>query len=337
MRRVVLRLVVSLFFAVLCTAGAVLWLQVRYAAPGPHTDERVVIVERGTAVADIARQLEGAGIVDSAFVFRAAGRVSGIDVRLKAGEYAIPAHASARDVAAILASGQTVVRRLTVVEGTTTADILRQVAATDGLTGEVTTQPDEGALLPETYHYSYGDSRDGLVRRMAEAMTATLGRLWSGRRDGLPLDNPRQALILASIVEKETGRSVERPLVAAVFFNRLGKGMRLQSDPTVAYGIVAGGGALELPLNRAALQSASPYNTYMVNGLPPGPICNPGMAAIAATLQPSDTNHLYFVADGTGGHAFARTLQKHNRNVRAWRRLQTDSKGSGPTEPLPAP
>ncbi len=335
MRRIVLRLAAVLFLAVSFVAGLAAWMQVRYAAPGPHADDRVVIVERGTAVADIARQLEAVGVIDNAFVFRAVGRAIGVDVRLKAGEFAIPAHASAREVAAILATGQTVVRKLTVVEGMTTADILRLVAVTEGLSGDVKSHPEEGALLPETYHFSYGDSREVLVRRMAEAMTATLERLWAARRDGLPLDDPREALILASMVEKETGRAAERPLVAAVFFNRLRKGMRLQSDPTVAYGLAADGRKLDQTLTRADLQSPSPYNTYAHGGLPPGPICNPGLATIAAVLQPADTSHLYFVADGTGGHVFARTLPEHNRNVRAWRYLQKDPAGAAAPSPNP--
>lgn len=333
MRRIVLRLAAVLFLAVLFAAGVAAWMQVRYDAPGPHADDRVVIVERGMAAADIARRLEALGVISNALVFRAVGHAIGIDVRLKAGEFAIPAHASAREVAAILAGGQTVVHRLTVVEGMTTADILRLVSAAEGLTGELAVVPEEGALLPETYHYSYGDSREMLVRRMAEAMTATLDRLWAARRSGLLLANPREALILASIVEKETGRPAERPLVASVFLNRLAKGMRLQSDPTVAYGLIGSGRPSTAPLTRTDLQSPSLYNTYLNDGLPPGPICNPGLAALSAVLQPAASSHLYFVADGTGGHAFSRTLQEHNRNVRAWRRMQQESSGAAGSAP----
>ena len=325
MRRTVLRLAVLLFIAAVVAVGLFAWGQARYATPGLHGEHRTVIVERGAGIAAVANLLAAAGVIDSAWIFRAGTRVAGLDTRLKAGEYAIPAHASPQEIAVLLASGHTVVRRLTVVEGATTVDILRHIAAADGLVDEVKSRPQEGDLLPETYHFSYGDSREAVIRRMTEAMNEAVARLWAGRREGLPLANPQEALILASIVEKETGVAAERPMVAAVFLNRLRRGMRLQSDPTVAYGLAPGAGGLDRPLSRADLQAPSPYNTYVNAGLPPGPICNPGLAALAAVLQPAETDHLYFVADGTGGHAFARTLAEHNRNVRVWRRLQREA------------
>ena len=338
MRRAFLRLVACLFIVAAIVAALAVWGYARYDAPGPLAEDKTVIVERGAGIVGIAQLLETAGVVDSALLFRAGTRATGFDLRLKAGEYAIPAHASPREIASLLASGRTVVRRLTLAEGLTTAEILRHVAATDGLTESVKSHPDEGDLLPETYHFSYGDSREVLIRRMSEAMSETLAKQWAGRREGLPLSNPQEALILASIVEKETGLAAERPQVAAVFLNRLRKGMKLQSDPTVAYGVTRGAQTLDRALTRADLQLSSPYNTYLNSGLPPAPICNPGVASIAAVLQPATNDNLYFVADGSGGHVFARTLVEHNRNVRAWRRLQQRPAGAAvpEAEALPA-
>jgi len=217
-------------------------------------------------------------------------------------------------------------RKLTVPEGLTVMEILALVRAADGLQGTITLHPDEGTLLPQTYFYSYGDSRDAVVQRMRKAMDETLDELWPGRQDDLPIGSKRQALILASIVEKETGIPDERPRVAAVFVNRLRLGMRLESDPTVSYGMTLGRKPLGRDLTRADLQAPTPYNTYTNAGLPPGPIANPGRATIEAALNPAKTKDLYFVADGSGGHAFAATLDQHNRNVANWRARQKDMK-----------
>ena len=234
----------------------------------------------------------------------------------------------------MLARGETVPRRLTVAEGLTVAEVFRLLAETDGLTGELPEPPPEGSLLPETYFYALGDERAELVRRMQHGMRRLLDELWPARAEALPLTDRQQALILASIVDKETGVAGERGAVAAVFYNRLRHGMRLQSDPTVIYGLTQGNGPLDRELTRADWLHDSPYNTYLIEGLPPGPIGNPGRAALEAVLNPDDVDYLYFVADGSGGHAFGRTLDEHNRNVARWRQIK-NGRQSGPETPSP--
>lgn len=317
--------VLGVVLAVLAGAAFALGNHV-FTRPGPAATETTVIVPKGDGLAAIAGRLEGAGVIDQATVFRLGIRLSGAAGGMRAGEYLIPPGASMADIASILGAGRTVARRLTVPEGLTSAEIVALVAATPGLDGAAGPIPAEGTLLPETYHFSHGDSRAALIARMGEAMSATLAELWPVRAENLPLATPQEAVVLASIVEKETGLTAERPRVAAVFINRLNRGIPLQADPTVAYALAADGVGGERPLTRADLDRPSPYNTYLVRGLPPGPIANPGRASLEAVLHPADTAELYFVADGSGGHAFARTLDEHNRNVAAWRRfLNTNS------------
>jgi UPF0755 protein len=210
------------------------------------------------------------------------------------------------------------------VEGLYTAEILGHLRRTDGLTGIVRETPKEGELLPETYHYNFGDNRNDLVRRMKVAMKNVSEELWLLREVGLPIKTPLEAIILASIVEKETGLVEERRRVASVFINRLRLGMRLQSDPTVIYGLTNGNRRLSRPLKRKDLKSLNPYNTYLNKGLPPGPIANPGRASIKAVLNPIESTDLYFVADGKGGHAFSKTLSEHNKNVKVLRKLERE-------------
>ena len=320
MRRVVYLLLA--FITIL--GGAFLLGYAQFTRPGPLSAPATVVIPKGAGLERIAAELGAAGVISDPLVFRLGARVLGVHKSLRAGEYAIAAGVSARAVLEILNQGQTVVRRLTVAEGLTTRDILARLEATEGLEGRVWPIPAEGRLLPETYHFSHGDSRQDVVRRMSRAMAETLGELWDGRAGGLPLATPDEALVLASIVEKETAVPGERRRVARVFLNRLAKGMRLQSDPTVVYALTAGAGTLGRPLTRADLKTPSPHNTYLNDGLPPTPIANPGRASLEAVLRPAPSDELYFVADGQGGHVFARTLAEHNRNVAKWRKVRED-------------
>ena len=303
--------------------------------PGPAKQETVVVLERGAGLGQIAGQLRTARVIEHPWLFRLAVRVLDRDRELKAGEYAFPARATPGTVIRMLSAGQTVARRLTVAEGLTVAEVFRLLEETDGLTGELPEPPPEGSLLPETYFYALGDDRVGLVRRMRRSMDEVLERLWADRAPDLPLSSREEALILASIVDKETSVPEERRKVAAVFINRLRKDMRLQSDPTVIYGLTNGDGPLGRELTRQDWTHASDFNTYQIEGLPPAPIANPGRESIAAVLDPADVDYLYFVADGSGGHAFARTLAEHNRNVAAWRRIR-DGEQPKPVAPSPS-
>ncbi|HZD25599.1 MAG TPA: endolytic transglycosylase MltG [Alphaproteobacteria bacterium] len=319
-------------FLILTTAAAIalaavtIWSYARFTRPGPAQHDITVVLPRGTGVLGIAGRLEHAGVISSAWLFALAVELNGVEHMLQAGEYRFPGGASMREAMALIVSGKTVVRRLTVAEGLTTAQVLDLLDATDGLEGRIAERPPEGSLLPETYHFSYGDSRQGMVERMQRAMRETLDRLWRKRRADLPLKTKQQALTLASIVEKETAVPHERPHIAGVFLNRLRRGMPLQSDPTVAYALTGGKVPLDRALASADLKTDSPYNTYVSRGLPPGPIANPGRESIAAVLQPLDTDDLYFVADGGGGHAFARTFQEHLRNVQRWRKVEREGR-----------
>ncbi len=285
--------------------------------PGPLAEARDIAVPRGGS-AEVARALASAGVVSDARLFRLALLLDRGGV-LRAGEFAFPAHASLRMVITILRQAPAVEHRVTIPEGLTAAEITALLARTDALAGAAPAPLDEGAVLPQTYAFPRGLSRGALIARAEAAMRETLARAWASRAADLPLASPAQALILASIVEHETARPEERPIVAAVFLNRLRQGMRLQADSTVVYAVSGGKSSLARKLTRADLAIASPYNTYHVQGLPPGPIDSPGIAAILAVLHPAASDALYFVADGTGGHVFARTLDEHNRNVAQWR------------------
>ena len=311
--------------ATLAGGGSVM-LYRAYSDPGPLASETSVVIPRGASGQAIAAALVEAGVAADTRLFAIAVRYLAPDRPLRAGEYAFPASISLRDVVAKLQAGDIVVRRVTIAEGLTTREILDILSKTEGLTGPVPALSEfgEGALLPETYHFSLGDMRADVIARMAAARDAALADLWAARKADLPLATPAEAHILASIVERETAVAAERARVAGVFINRLNRGMRLQSDPTVAYGLADG--PLDRPLRRADLQVDHPYNTYVHRGLPPGPIASPGRASIAAVLNPAETDDLYFVADGSGGHAFARTLAEHNRNVARWRRFQREQR-----------
>jgi UPF0755 protein len=316
--------VVAITVVVLALAAALLWSygRDRFERPGPSIAETLIYIPAGTGLEAIALLLEKDGVIDDERLFRIGVRVLRLARSLKAGEYAFPAGISMQGAAELLASGVTVVRRLTIAEGLTSSEAMAIVEAAEGLQGSLDAVPPEGSLLPETYHYRRGDSRQDIVRRMRSARDDILVELWAARAAELPVMTPEEAVILASIVEKETGIAAERGLVAGVFVNRLKKGMRLQSDPTVTYGLTLGQRQLGRNLNRQDLKTPTDYNTYVIRGLPPGPIANAGRAALEAVLNPVATNYLYFVADGSGGHAFARTLKGHNRNVAKWRKLK---------------
>jgi len=326
MRRLLLAVLVLILLTALAAGGGWLWFSTEITRDGPHAADRVVLIPPGSSVRAIAGKLTDAGIVRSDLLFRLAARTEGAERALKSGEFLFPARASITGVLGILAKGDTVDRNLTIPEGLTVAEALDIVAKAEGLTGPLPDSPDEGRLLPETYRYAYYDTKAQAVRRMEQALDTALRKAWDGREDGLPLVSPEEALILASIVEKETGVKAERRRVAGVFLNRLRKGMKLQSDPTVIYGLTQGKGPLGRDLTRADLEASSPWNTYVIDGLPPTPIANPGLAAIEAVLHPEDTKDLYFVADGTGGHVFSETLMEHNRNVAKWRKFRNGQK-----------
>lgn len=313
-------------FAAVAAGGGWLWFSKQISRDGPHAADEIVLIPPGSHIHAISRQLAERGLVRSDLLFRLAGRVASADRALKSGEFLIPARASVTAVLDVLTRGETVARTFTIPEGLSVAEALEIVAKAEGLTGPLPQVPDEGRLLPETYQYAYYDTKVQAVRRMEKAMDAALAKAWAGREEGLPLNSPAEALVLASIVEKETGVKAERARVAAVFLNRLRKGMKLQSDPTVIYGITEGKGPLGRELTRADLDAPTPWNTYAVEGLPPTPIANPGLAAIEAVMHPEKTRELYFVADGTGGHAFSETLMEHNRNVAKWRKFQRNGK-----------
>ena len=307
--------------------------------PGPAKEDVVVVLPRGAGLARITGVLENAGVIEHPWLFRLAIRVLDRDRELKAGEYAFPAAVAPRTVINMLAQGQTVARRLTVAEGLTVAEIYQLLENAAGLEGALPPPPPEGSLLPETYFYALGDPRAEIVRRMQRAMQETLAELWPRRARQLPFTTREEALTLASIVDKETAAEGEREKVAAVFVNRLREGMRLQADPTVIYGLTEGEGRLGRELTRRDWEHESAYNTYRVTGLPPGPIANPGRASIEAVLNPADVDYLYFVADGSGGHAFARTLDEHNRNVATWRKIKNGDlpRPQEPSPPKPDP
>jgi UPF0755 protein len=320
--------------------GALLLGHEMLVASGPLDKGKNVLIPRGAGPATMAKILQAEGVISHPQLFRVALMVDPNPKPIKAGEYDVPPHISMSALVDLLQSGKVVQRRLTVPEGATTAEIVELVRKTEALSGQITLDLKDGDLLPETYFYSRDDTRDGVLTRMKEAMDKTLDEAWRKRAAGLPYAGKRDALVLASIIEKETAVAAERAKVAAVYVNRLRLKMRLESDPTTIYGVSGGKGMQGRELSRADLQSSSPYNTYVVSGLPPGPICNPGRAAILAAVAPAPRDHsLYFVADGQGGHVFANNVYEHNRNVVRWKEIQRQKLETAqpPNPPAPAP
>ena len=293
---------------------------------GPLTEDKVVNIDRDEDSGTIAEQLEGAGVIESATWFTLISVLDGTRNTLKRGEYDFKAGVSVRQIEAQLAAGKVVQHKLPIPEGLTSDQIVQRIRDADFLSGEIRESPKEGSLIAETYDFPRGASRESVVLRLQREQTKLVADIWQKRAQDLPIKSPGELVTLASIVEKETGKVEERPHVAGVFVNRLNKHMKLQSDPTIVYGLVFGKGTLGHSITRAELDQATPYNTYTIDGLPPGPICNPGRAALEAVANPLKTKDLYFVADGTGGHAFAETLDQHQKNVAAYRQLQQDAK-----------
>lgn len=323
-------------------AGAYLGYQ-QFAKPGPLAEDKIYVVEPGGTAA-VAAALEQNGIISNARLFEVMAYVSGARTRLKAGEYSFPKQSSMQEVMGLIASGKSITYKLSVPEGFTSEMAVNRVNDNDVLTGPPAVVPPEGSIMPDTYVFRRGMTRQKLVEDMQAAQAKLLDELWLKRLSIPVIDTKEKAVILASIVEKETGVAEERPIIASVFINRLKKGMRLQSDPTIIYGIAGGKGKLERSLTRTDIETETPYNTYRIKGLPPGPIANPGRAALEAVLNPPSTEYLYFVADGTGGHAFAATLDEHNRNVKKWRQTAgaaaasaSAEDGDVPAEDTPAP
>ncbi len=318
----VITCIVGLLAAGAVALGAFYFLKDQFERPGPSDTDAVFLLERGTGLNATAAQLEADGLISNALVFRVALQVTEKGSSLKAGEYRVPARASMGEIAGILREGKSILHKLTLAEGLSSWEAIQVIAADPVLIGDVPDVPVEGALLPETYLFTRGTSRADLIAQMEAAHAEVIDRLWEERAESLPISSKEEAVILASIVEKETGLAAERPRVAAVFINRLRRGIRLQSDPTIIYGITEGKGPLGHSLRRSEIDRKTAYNTYQIDGLPPTPIANPGEASIAAVLNPPTTNELFFVADGTGGHVFAATLAEHNRNVAKWRRIE---------------
>jgi UPF0755 protein len=285
-------------------------------APGPLQEDKIVNIPARAGMTDIADTLQREGVIDNnrwAFI----GAVFALKARseLKPGEYSFQKNASLRDVIGTIVDGKVVQHSVTIPEGLTSEQIVARLTENDIFAGDVREIPREGTLLPETYKFPRGTTRDQVVQRMQQAQKRVLAEIWERRNPDIPVKTPEQLVTLASIVEKETGKPDERSRVAAVFVNRLRQKMKLQSDPTIIYGLVGGKGTLGRPIKRSEIQQPSPYNTYVVDGLPPGPIANPGRASLEAAANPARTRDLFFVADGTGGHAFTETYDQHQKNV----------------------
>lgn len=297
-------------------ALVLLWALWTYAGPGPKAREGTstdVVLRQGASLPEIAASLKRAHVIGSTAIFIAASEVTGAAKRMKAGEYDIPSHASMARIIGLIRDGKVVRHLVTIPEGVTSEMVVDILQSSEFLTGSAPVPP-EGAVLPETYEVRRGEDRAAVLQRMMDDRDKLLATLWDHRRSDLPYQSPDQAVTLASIVEKETAKPDERPRIAAVFINRLQKGMKLESDPTIIYGLTRGR-PLGHGIRVSERASETPYNTYVIQGLPPTPIGNPGRASLAAALDPPRTDELYFVADGTGGHTFSSTFEAHQKNV----------------------
>lgn len=314
--------VAILALSILLAAAAVGYAFHAFTREGPLPAAASIDVPKGVGLDRVIREMTQAGVIEEPALFRIWAQILGADRRIKAGEYRFPPRVSQREALGIVIAGRTVLRRLTIPEGLTTWQTLERIRRTRDLTGPITLKPAEGALMPDTYLFARGEARDAIVLRMQSAMTAALDRAWAERAPKLPLRWKGEALVLASIVEKETGKPGERARIAGVFVNRLRRGMRLETDPTVIYGLTGGKAPLGRRLLRKDLKTPHRWNTYVHFGLPPTPIANPGRKAIEAAVRPMAHDELYFVADGTGGHFFSKTYRQHRKAMRKWRQIR---------------
>jgi UPF0755 protein len=325
--------IISAFVLLAVVTGVTLIIgKQRFEAPGPLQQDRVVNIPRGSGMRDIADVLSREGVIDQPWLFIGGVLVLKAREDLKAGEYEFKAHSSLRDVVATIVEGKVVAHQVSVPEGLTSDQIVARLLQDNVLTGDIKEIPREGTLLPDTYNFARGVTREQMIQRMQQAQQHLLHDIWDHRTPDLPLKTPEQLVTLASLVEKETAKPEERTRVAAVFVNRLKQKMKLQSDPTIIYGLVGGKGTLGRPIMKSEILQPTPYNTYVIEGLPPGPIANPGRASLEAAANPARTRELYFVADGTGGHAFAETYEQHQKNVARLRSLESDQKDQVPIE-----
>jgi UPF0755 protein len=333
-------IITFIVLAAIAAGVAIMIGKQRLDAPGPLGEDKVVNIPRGAGVRDIADLLVKEGVIDQPWTFVGAVVVRKARDDLKSGEYMFSKHATLGDVIATLLDGKVVQHALTVPEGLTSEQVVHRLLEADMLSGNIREIPREGSLLPETYKVVRGTPREQVIQRMHQAQRRVVQEVWERRMADLPLRSPDQLVALASIIEKETGRPEERTRVAAVFVNRLKQRMRLQSDPTIIYGLVGGKGTLGRPILKSEIEQPTPYNTYVIDGLPPGPIANPGRVALEAAANPARTKELYFVADGAGGHLFAETLDQHQRNVaklRSIERSQRENDADAPPETAATP
>jgi UPF0755 protein len=307
-------------------------LQQAVTEDGPLQSDKVVVIPRNTGTGEIAQILKQEGVVEQPLLFQAYAYLNRQRGQLKAGEFQFKAGTSVEEAIDTLIQGRAILHTVSVPEGLTSEQVLARLYEHEILTGDVTETPREGSLLPDTYKFERGTTRQQIINTMQAAQRQAIEQIWQRRSPELPIKSPQELVILASIVEKETGRADERTRVAGVFINRLMKRMKLQSDPTIVYGMVGGKGTLGRGILRSEIQAATPYNTYVIEGLPPGPIANPGRAALEAVANPSRTKDLYFVADGSGGHAFAETYEQHQRNVARWRQIEKSRPAPDATE-----
>ena len=309
-------------FPILIVLASVMWWQVKnlIVAEGPLQEVVNVVIPKGANTKIVAQELKKSGVIASELLFRLVTRLNSADKNLKAGEYQFMPKVSVLQVMEKIARGEVYYRKITIPEGLTVGQIMYLISNYPGLSGEVSLDVKEGELLPETYSFELDAPRDSIILQAKTAMDKIKQVVWDNREEGLPYKNINDMMTITSIIEKETAVPEERAVVASVFVNRLYKKMRLQTDPSVIYALTEGEFELKRPLRKNDLNVDSPYNTYRNYGLPPHPICNPGVEAMEAAAHPAKTDYLYFVADGEGGHNFAKSLNEHNRNVRKWKK-----------------